>query len=322
MARLGEVLLDERLSPPIDTLIVHNSNPAVILPDQERVIEGLARENLMTVVLEQFMTDTARYADIILPVTTQIEHLDLGIAWGHLYLSLNQPAIAPCGQTRPNSVIFRQLAAAVGISDDLLSCSDEDLIRTLLSSGHDLLTGIDYDVLEREGWARLHIADDYRPYVDADGPAHTDRLTLMSADVEFGAETPGSSLSTRYPLTLITRKQHIAFLNANYGGFPAHHPSPGEPLLQMHPVDAQARNIANDSIVRIRNDRGTVTMHVTVTDEVLPGVVAAPFGWWHDSSPEHRSINVLTNATLPRSGVGSAAFHETLVEVEVAQAFG
>ena len=316
MACIADALLDPELTPAIDTLIVHNSNPAVILPDQERVIRALSREDLMTVVLEQFMTDTARYADLILPVTTQVEHLDLGIAWGHLYVSLNQPAISPVGQARSNSTIFRQLAAALGITDELLASDDVEIIRRMLASDSPLMTGIDYDTLTRDGWARLRIADDYRPYVDAGGPAHLDRLRLHRADVTFGRETPGSALSARYPLTLLTRKQHIAFLNANYGGFPDHQPAPGEPLLQMHPQDAEARGITEGMLVRIRNDRGELTMRVALSDEVLPGVVATGFGWWHASSAERRSINILTNAALPTSGVGSAAFHETLVEVE------
>jgi len=145
MAELGAVLTDETLEPPIKALVIHNCNPAVITPDQNAVVAGLEREDLFTVVLEQFMTDTARYADIVLPVTTQLEHLDLMTAWGHLYLALNRPAMAPIGAARPNTKIFRRLAAAMGFNDPGFDDSDEDLIRQLLDSDHPWLDGITYE---------------------------------------------------------------------------------------------------------------------------------------------------------------------------------
>ncbi len=174
MARLGQILTDPDLDPPIEALVVHNSNPAVIVPDQNRIVTGLERNDLFTVVIEQFMTDTARYADVVLPATTQIEHLDLGIAWGHLYLSLNQPAVAPLGEALPNTEIFRRLAARLGLAAPGLADSDEALIRELLDTDHPWTEGITYELLAQDGWARLRIPTDHRPYVDAE-PRHRRR---------------------------------------------------------------------------------------------------------------------------------------------------
>ena len=190
MAALGPVLTDPGLEPPIESLIVHNSNPAVICPDQNTVVAGLEREGLFTVVLEQFMTDTARYADVILPVTTQLEHLDLMIAWGHLYLALNLPAIAPRGEALPNTEIFRRLGAAMEMTVPGIGDSDEDMVKQLLDSDHEWLRGIDYERLLAEGWARLAVAPGHRPYVDTVPATADQRLQLGPLEYRPGTETP------------------------------------------------------------------------------------------------------------------------------------
>ena len=320
MAALGAVLNDDTLVPPIEVLVVHNSNPAVICPDQNAVVRGLERENLYTVVLEQFMTDTARYADIILPVTTQLEHLDLMIAWGHLYLALNQPAIAPLGRALPNTEIFRRLATAMGMTDPSLHVSDQDLVSEVLDTEHPWAAGITLERLRRDGWARLDIKPGHRPYVDSEPATDDGRLRLGSLRYQPGSETPetGGELAGRYPLTLLSRKQHVRFLNANYGGFPDHLPREGQPLLEIHAEDAADRKIADGDLVTVANDRGSLLIRATVSSAVQPGVVAMPFGWWHRSSESGRGVNALTNAQHPADGTGSAFFHENLVEVSSA----
>ena len=317
MARLGEVLTDPQSPPRIEVLFVHNSNPAVILPDQNRVIAGLEREDLFTVVVDQFITDTARYADIILPATTQVEHLDLADSWGHLYVALNQPAIAPRGLSLPNTEIARRLAAALQLDDRMLSLSDEELIRAVLDSGHPLLDGITYESLQEHGWARLAVPEGARPYVDPIPGVPSGPMRLGALDATPGAETVGggSALESRYPLALITRKQHPKFLNANYGGFHAHYPSVGRPVLQIHASDAAARGIGAGDDVRVFNDRGELTLVAELSDDVQPGLVAAAFGWWNAHAPQQRAVNALTNATVPANDRGSAFFHDTLVEV-------
>ena len=317
MARLGEVLTSPSAGPSIDLLFVHNSNPASILPDQNRVIAGLEREDLFTVVVEQFLTDTARYADIILPATTQLEHLDLADSWGHLYLALNQPAIAPRGEALPNTEIARRLARALELDDPVLHLDDEALVRAALDSGSPLLDGITYELLQDQGWARLSVPTDARPHVDALPEVPVTEMRLGPLEHLLGSETVGggSPLESRYPLALISRKQHPKFLNANYGGFPDHYPSIGEPTLQIHADDAAPRGIADGDQVLVANDRGELTLRAEISEDMQPGLVATAFGWWNRCTPQDRSVNALTNATVPDDDRGSAAFHDTLVEV-------
>jgi anaerobic selenocysteine-containing dehydrogenase len=318
MARLGEVLLEPgSLDPPVELLVVHNSNPATILPDQNRVIEGLERQDLFTVVVEQFLTDTARYADVVLPATTQVEQIDLAISWGHLYLALNQPAIAPRGESLPNTEIARRLATALGLDDPALHRSDEELVRELLASGHPFLADLTYERLAAQGWARLAVPEGARPHVDPIPSVPTTRMRLGRLEHAVGRETAVGDpvLARRFPLALISRKQHPKFLNANYGGFPSHFPSSGVPALQMHAVDAEQRGIGSGDVVRVHNDRGELTLVAEVDEDLQPGLVAIPFGWWNRSTPEGRAVNALTNAAVREDDRGSAYFHDTLVEV-------
>lgn len=319
MSRLGEQLTTPagRATgrPPIEALVVHNCNPAVIVPDQNRVIAGLEREDLFTVVIEQFLTDTARYADIVLPATTQLEHLDLGLAWGHLYLSLNLPAIAPRGQALPNTEIFRRLAAALGLAEGnpWLTEDDESLIRRVLASGHPWLEGIDLELLRERAWVRLRVPEDFRAGLDAPPGARPQPLRLGALTVSAPADVTRSP--ERYPLLLQTRKQHIAFLNSQYGGFAAHRPPHDQLRVTLHPQDAEQRGIVAGQQVQVVNDRGCLTCVAEIGDRGRPGMVTMPFGWWNAATPENRGVNALTNPELPPDGLGSAAFHDTAVEV-------
>ncbi|MCB1029268.1 MAG: molybdopterin-dependent oxidoreductase, partial [Microthrixaceae bacterium] len=259
---------------------------------------------------------TARYGDLVLPATTQVEHLDLGIAWGHLYLSLNQPAIEPVGDALPNTEIFRRLAAEMGLTNPGLTESDETMIRSLLDSDHPWMDGITFESLEARTWQRLNVEPGHRPNVDAPPDTDDQRLRLGPLRYQAGAETPPGAEDGRYPLALISRKQHLKFLNANYAAFPEHQPAAGRPLVQLHRDDAVQRGIDDGDEVRVFNDRGAITLQCELSDDVQPGLVAVPFGWWHRSSPEGRGVNALTNPTPhDDDDVGSAAFHDTLVEV-------
>lgn len=320
MAALGAVLQDSELQPPIEALFVHNCNPAVIVPDQNAVIAGLEREDLFCVVLEQFMTDTARYADIVLPVTTQLEHLDLAPAWGHLYLALNRPAIAPVGEALSNTEIFRRLAVEMAMTDPMLTMSDEELVRLLLESDHQWLEGITYERLWSQGWARLNVDPGFRPNVDAPTTSLDGRLALGALTYRPGSETPEGDpeLAARFPLTLLSRKQHVKFLNSSYGGFANHLPREGAPRLEIHVADADERGISEGESVDIFNDRGSITLDVTISDAVQPGVVSMPFGWWSGRESGSRGVNALTNPAVGADGIGSAAFHENLVQVAAA----
>ena len=348
---LGEVLADVNLDPPVTVLVNYSCNPAVVAPDQNRVIAGLARDDLFTVVIEQFMTDTARYADIVLPATTAIEHLDLMNAWGHLYVSLNLPAIDPVGECLPNNEIFRRLAGALALDGPGLADSDEQVARDLLASGHPWLDGITYERLERQGWARLAVPEGWSALTsrevplassplpdapgDVTGPAggdddlapgdavpfrHLGPIRLGSLRYQPAAESPGgdAALAQRYPLALMSPKQHQRFLNSFYGGFAHHLPDPPRPCLEISPGDAASRGIGEGDGVRVFNDRGELFVEATITDRLQPGLVAVPFGWWAGNATA-RTVNVLTNAARggPDPDIGTAAFFDTLVEVEL-----
>lgn len=309
MARVGAVLTED---DGIRALVVHNSNPAVTLPDTHRVMDGLAREDLFTVVIEQFLPDTARYADVVLPTTTQIEHLDLALAWGHRHLALNLPAVAPPGECLPNSEIFRRLAIACRIDDAELQRSDEQVVRDLLGTDHPWLDGITYERLARDGWATLTVPADVRPHLD---PAAPTTFRLGALDVSLGDEQVGGD--TRFPLQLQSRKQVVKFLNSHYGGFPAHLPKGGEPVLAMHPGDMAVRGLVDGAAVRVWNDRGEVQVLAVEDTDLQPGLVTYPFGFWHRRGAGGRGVNLLTNPTVADDDLGTAFFHDTLVEVEL-----
>jgi len=327
MGQLGRALTDPALDPPITALVVYNCNPAVIAPNQSAVVDGLRRDDLFTVVLEQFMTDTARYADVILPATTQVEHLDLMAPWGHLYLTLNEPAIEPAGESAPNTEIFRRLSRAMGFTEPELYESDEQLVRQLLASAtHPFVAGITYEQLQREGWVRIARPADWRPFAEGGFPTASGRLELCSPGLAarghdpLPAWTPATEglhgdpeLRRRYPLSCLTTKSQLRFLNSSYGYLPSHRLAEGRPHLEIHAEDAASRGIAEGDTVRVWNDRGTLVLTARISDKVRPGLVTVPFGWPSDAAGG-AGCNTLTNDTATDLG-GSAAFHDNLVEV-------
>ena len=287
MVQLGQALTSDELDPPIRCLIVHSSNPATIAPNQNLILQGLRREDLFTVVHEQFLTDTARYADYVLPATTQLEHADLLWSWGHKYLTLNQPAIEPLGEAVANTEFFRRLAASLELEDAHLFTSDEERIRTLLTSDHPYLHGITYERLEKEGWAPLNLPSDYCRLAEgefatpsgkcefyaesliAQGldplPAHVPPIESPAGDAE---------LARRYPLMLLTAKSALYFLNSSYANLPRHLKAESEPHLDLHSGDATPRGIADGDQVRVLNDRGEVELRARVGNHIRSGVVA------------------------------------------------
>lgn len=332
MMQVGQALTDPELDPPVKALVVYNSNPAAIAAAQNLVLRGLAREDLYTVVLEHFMTDTARMADMVLPATTQLEHLDLMYSWGHLYLSLNQPAIAPVGEALPNSEIFRRLARALGMDHPELQQSDEEIIRDVLDTQHPWLDGTTYESLLRTGWAKLKVPDDWRPFAHGGFPTPSGRCELYSqalADAgidplpafEPARESPAGdpTLVARFPLALVNSKTALHFLNSSYSGVARHLRAEREPLVDLHPDDARPRRIADGDLVRVHNDRGEITLRARVGDRVRSGVVSVPAGWWASRTPSGRSANALTADGVAPWGRGSD-FLDTLVEVEPAAA--
>jgi anaerobic selenocysteine-containing dehydrogenase len=310
MNHLGRVLTDPAMG--VHALVVWNGNPAVSLPNAAAVCRGLAREDLFTVVSEQFITDTARYADVVFPAATQIEQLDVVPAWGHLNLGWNEPAIEPLGEAVPNTELWRRLARAMGFDDPEFALDDETLIRSALLD-------VDVDRLRQQGWVRLNLPEDLRPYAEggfatADGRAHlrADGLASLGQDVlplhrapqeDDAATRPGA----RYPLVLLAPKTHPRFLNTSYTAVHGH--LEGGPYVELHPQDASERGLADGDLVRVWNDRGDVCLPVRLGARVRPGVVAVPWGWGDGAI-----ANSLTSDTLTDWG-GGVAFFDTRVEV-------
>lgn len=318
MSRLGEALTDA--DPTIHALVVWNSNPLVVVPNAEAVRRGLERDDLFTVVHEQFLTDTARYADIVLPATTQIEADDVVPAWGHLWMGWNAAAVPPVGESVSNTELFRRLARAMGLTEPSLFDDDETLLRQALPD-------VDLDAMRRDGWIKVPYPADGRPYGDGVFPTPSGRVELVNPRLAaLGQPTlptyvppregPGGDpeLIARYPLQLMTPKHHTRFLNSSYSHLPKHGPAEGGPFVELDPADAEARGLAEGDEAIVCNDRATLRLPVRISDRLRPGVAAIPFGWWRDHHPDGRIANSLTNDTLTDWG-GGVAYSDTLVEV-------
>ncbi len=326
MSQLGD-LLSLKLNPPVRALYVYNSNPAAVAPDQARVLEGLRREDLFTVVHEQFFTDTTDYADIILPATTQLEHFDLHKAYGHLYLTLNEPAVAPLHEARSNSEVFRLLAARLGFEEECFRDSDEDIARQALSSEHPAFRGITLERLREHGWARLNVPETFAPFAEGNFPTPTGKCELYSeALISKGLDpvpdfnTPRESTDSApeeaepFPLALITPASH-PFLNSSFANLPKQLRQEQHPFIEIHPEDAGRRGIRTGDRVRAFNERGECELRAAVTTRARPGVVVSPSVWWNKLSPDGRNVNQLTSQRVADMG-GGATFYDALVEVE------
>ncbi|HSM03854.1 MAG TPA: molybdopterin-dependent oxidoreductase [Longimicrobiales bacterium] len=293
MARLGEHLTSRELDPPILGLMVWTMNPAIDQPDLARVREGLAREDLFTVVLEHFMTDTARYADIVLPSTTQLEHMDVQGAWGHHYVSANNPAIAPVGESKSHPEVLRLLASRMGLTEPALFQSDEEIVSACLWQGTSLAE------LRDAGWAKRSRP---RPDLEAEGPG-----LVLSGPVPLPPTPPYG-----HALRLLTPKAHH-FLNSTFANLPRQRTAMERPTLEMHERDAGARGLTGGQEVRVRNGRGEVRAWITLTDGIHPGVVSLPGKWWRFPEATGAVANELTPAAW--SVGGQPAYNDTFVEV-------
>jgi len=324
MTRLGEALTEAR--PPIRGIYVYNSNPAAIAPDQSKVLAGFRREDLFTVVHEQFQTDTADYADILLPATTQLEQRDVVKPYGHYYLVYNEPAIEPLGEAKPNWEVFRLLAERMGFEDSCFEDSDEDIIRQALATDHEPFKGITLEGLKRDGWARLNLAETFAPFADGgfltpSGKCefYSDRLEGMGLDPLPSyippRESPASApeLAARYPLQLLSPPAN-SFLNTTFSHLASFLKSEREPFIQLHAEDAARRGVEDGEMVRVWNDRGECRLRARISDRVKPGVAVALSIWWNKLSPGRTNVNQTASQALTDIGAG-ATFYDNLVEV-------
>jgi anaerobic selenocysteine-containing dehydrogenase len=324
MTRLGEALTEA--SPPVRGLFVYNSNPAAIAPDQSRVLEGFKRDDLFTVVHEQFQTDTADYADILLPATTQLEHRDMVKPYGHYYLVYNEPAIAPLGEARPNWEVFRLLAQRMGFDDECFNDSDEDIISQALAADYKPFEGITLDGLKRDGWARLNLPETFAPFAEGGYSTPSGKCEFYSDSMKrIGLdpvpayipprESPSSApeLAARYPLQLLSPPAN-SFLNSTFSHLKSFVRAEREPFIQLNAEDAKARGITDGETVRVWNDRGSCRLLARVSDRVNPGVAVALAIWWNKLSPGRTNVNQTVSQALTDIGAG-ATFYDNLVEV-------
>src|SRR5437762_6586173 len=328
MCRLAEALNDVS-DPPVRAMIVYNSNPASIAPDRERVLEGLRREGLFTVVLEHFQTDTADYADVLLPATTQLEHEDLHKAYGHLYVMFNARAIEPLGEALPNAEIFRRLAAKMRLDDPDLRVSDEEIMREALAKAEPQTSPITLEMLREKSYLRVGQPSPHLPFatgakiktpskkieIDSSLATKLGLDPLPSFVPPYESEERNPELARRFPLALISPPAH-AFLNSTFVNVASLRRSAGKPTLEIHSDDAAPRGIASGQRVTIYNDRGAFTAEAVVSDRVRPGVVSAPSVWWGKLTDDNTNANHTTSEALTDMGRG-ATFYDNLVEVRV-----
>jgi anaerobic selenocysteine-containing dehydrogenase len=325
MVGIGDALI--KAKPPIRALYVYNSNPVAVAPDSAEVARGFAREDLFTVVHEQFFTDTCDYADIVLPATTQLEHTDVHTAYGHLYVMANSPAIAPLGESLPNSEVFRRLAARMGFAEDCFKDSDEDICRQALESSKPSMHGIEWESLKRKGWQRLDLPERFAPFAQGGFATpsgkcefYSETAKAMGMDPLPGFVPPRESsrsnpkLAAKYPLALISPPNRH-FLNSSFANMPFAIAEAKEPSLDMHVSDAAARGIEDGDAVRIFNDRGSFTARARVGDKAREGVAVALSVWWKKLTADKRNANEVTSQALADLG-GGATFYDCLVEVE------
>ena len=318
MVQIGDDLLREAspaFGPRVEALVVYNSNPVAVAPDSGKVVQGFAREDLFTVVLEHFQTDTADYADFILPATTQLEHWDVHLAYGHTDVLLNRPAIAPLGQARSNAQIFRDLAARMGFTEPCFADSDEALCRQAFGDA------VDFALLETQGFATLALPD--APFAEGGFATPSGKCEFFSARLAAQGldglpdhlpnhELQGSS--AHYPLAMISPPARN-FLNSTFVNVQSLRDIEGRPVLEIHPDDALARGIGDGAVVRVFNDRGSYRCHAAVSLRARPGVVNGLGIWWRKLGLDGTNVNQLTSQSLTDMG-RAPTFYDCLVEVQ------
>lgn len=310
MSTIGDDLLrdgSEAFGPKIEAVVVYNSNPVAVAPESRKVVQGFAREDLFTVVLEHFMTDTADHADYVLPATTQLEHLDLHTSYGHTYVLLNQPALSPRGEARPNTQIFRELAARMGFDEACFSDTDEAMARQALKPG------IAYEALQAQGWQKLPLPD--APFAEGGFLTPSGKADARGADHLPNHESADSTpaLAARYPLAMISPPARH-FLNSTFVNVKSLRSIEGEPLVEIHPDDAGPRGIATGMLVRVFNDRGSYRCKAEVSTRARPGVVNGLGIWWRKFGVDGTNVNELTHQQLTDLG-RAPSFYDCLVQV-------
>jgi anaerobic selenocysteine-containing dehydrogenase len=324
MVQLAEALHGELPGPPVKALFVYNSNPAAVCPDQSRVHSGLARDDLFTVVHDQFQTDTADFADIVLPATSQLEHFDIHNSYGHLYVQANNPAIAPLGEAKPNTEVFRLLARAMGFEAELFEESDEELARRSLNGGA-ANDGISLEGA-KAGPVRLNLPKNWAPFAEGEFPTPSGKCELYSEREARAGRDPlpcyvpphedpqtRPKLAAKYPLQLLTPPAS-PFLNSTFVNVDTLRNAAGERTLEIHPLDAAKRGITDGQMVTVFNGRGRFRAKAVLAESVKPGVVVSLGLLWRKYAEDGVNCNTTTSSATTDLG-GGATFFDNLVEV-------
>jgi anaerobic selenocysteine-containing dehydrogenase len=330
MSTIGDDLLrsaSPEFGPQVEAVIVYNSNPVAVAPESAKVAAGFAREDLFTVVLEHFQTDTVDYADIVLPATTQLEHVDVHTSYGHLYMMANNAAVAPMGEAKANTEIFRLLAARMGLDDPCFQESDDDMASEAFNTKDVRAIHFDWESLKRKGWQRLNMPD--APFAQGGFPTPSGKCEFYSAQMvadgldplpayiaPYESRASNPALAAKYPLAMISPPARN-FLNSTFVNVTSLRATEGEPQLDIHPDDSAARGIGHGDMVRIYNDRGSFICKARLTDKARPGLVVGLSIWWKKLAGDGKNVNEVTSQRLTDMG-RAPTFYDTLVEVEKA----
>lgn len=344
-ALTGELPLDK----PVQSLFVYNSNPVVVAPDQAALLKGLSRDDLFTVVSEHFITDTARYADLLLPATTQAEQVDLMFSWGHFYMTHNAQSVEPMGEAVSNSELFRRLAKAMDFDDPFFYRDDEQIMQDSMLWDNPAMAGITMETLRATGYMRLTMPapEAYAPHAEGNFPTPSGKVELKASMAAGGnfvlpvfrqgsndhqdgspvdalptyharheSATKTPELAAKFPLSMMSPKSH-AFINSNYPNIKRQFAHQGEQFVMISPGDAAKRGIGQNAVVKVHNARGAFTAVARVTDDAMPGVVVAPLGYWVDKTRSHATPAALNPTAFADLG-RAPTFSDNLVEVSLA----
>jgi anaerobic selenocysteine-containing dehydrogenase len=317
----------DEFGPKVEAVIVYNSNPVAIAPDSSAVALGFAREDLFTVVLEHFQTDTADYADILLPATTQLEHLDAHSAYGHRYMMASNPSIAPIGESKPNTEVFRLLAKALGFTDPCFAETDDELGALAFNYQHPRTQHTNWEQLKQSGWSKLQMPEvpfAHGGFTTPSGKCEFYSQQMLDAGLDplpayippYESVISNPQLAAKYPLAMISPPARN-FLNSTFVNVKSLRDTEGEPHLDMHPDDAAVRDISAGQMVRIFNDRGSFVAKARLTEKAKPGLVVGLSIWWKKLASDHKNANEVTSQQLTDMG-GGPTFYDLLVQVEKA----
>ncbi|GGE17651.1 putative oxidoreductase YoaE [Marinithermofilum abyssi] len=324
MIQLGDALLEA--DPPVRCLFVYNTNPAAVAPSQDKVVRGLKREDLFTVVHDLFVTETAKYADLVLPATSHMENWDVYKSYWHLYIQMARPVIPPQGESWSNYRLFRTLAKRMGFTESCFDDSPEEIIRQVLDNpSNPYMDGLSFEELERKGIIKLNLskAGVFPELLQT----RTEKIALYSESMKRQGLDPlpghvplkegrdaQTCLDADHPLMLISPPNH-QFLNTSMGNIEKLKKMEKQPQVEIHPQDAMDRNIRDGDLVSVFNRRSTVHLHAKVTEDVPPGVIVSPGVWWPEAYPDGKGINALTPDREADMG-GGAVFFSTAVQVK------